>query len=58
SPPLGTGTARLPVQHTYTAAGTYTVVLTATNAYGTDAYSSVLTIASPHLLYLPLVMKE
>jgi len=57
SPPLGTGTARISVQHTYTAAGRYTVTLTATNAFGADAVSRTLTIVSPRFLYLPLVMK-
>ncbi len=45
----GTSTAQNP-SHTYTAAGTYTVVLTATNAYGSDSETKAgyITVTAPN----------
>ena len=42
----GTSTAKNPT-HTYAAANTYTVVLTATNAGGSNAYSTSVTVTDP-----------
>ena len=43
--------------HAYAAAGTYTVTLTATNAYGTDTTEAVITVKL-FKIYLPLVSKN
>jgi PKD repeat protein len=49
--------------HMYTAAGNYTVKLTATNAGGSDEYTAtfvVQSVAEPepeYRLYLPLIVK-
>jgi len=48
------------VVHTYSAAGVYTVVVTATNACGWDVADAVLVVAAPeerYVIYLPLVIR-
>jgi YVTN family beta-propeller protein len=54
----GTSTDQNPL-HTYTAAGTYTTTLTATNPCGSTAASIVIEVASGMVdAYLPAVLKE
>ncbi len=51
------GTLLISVTHTYAATGTYTVVLTAVNAYGEDVFSDTLTVLPVYPVYLPIVLK-
>lgn len=46
--------------HSYGAAGEYTVILTATNAYGEDTAQAVITVrpAGAYAVYLPVVTKN
>ena len=48
--------------HTYMLTGTYTAALTATNLCGRATVSHTLTVVAPevtpHLIYLPLVLRE
>ncbi len=57
----GTGTGPT-VQHTYTQAGTYTVVMTATNCGGDVPISHTVVVAGPPVqewkVYLPIVIKN
>jgi PKD repeat protein len=46
--------------HSYAAAGTYTVTLTATGACGDDTFSAAVAVATPPpqwKIYLPVVFK-
>lgn len=52
-----TGAEDDPVTHTYTAAGAYTVVLTAQNAFGADVASRTVMISPVINYYLPLIIK-
>ena len=55
----GYGDAGMDVSHTFDAAGSYIVELTAENACGTDAVTDTLTVeAEPHLVYLPIVAQN
>ena len=45
------------VQHTYAAGGDFTTTLTATNAYGADTFSAVISVPPVFKVYLPLVRK-
>ncbi|MGC9025491.1 MAG: PKD domain-containing protein, partial [Chloroflexia bacterium] len=51
----GTGSGQV-VQHTYAATGTYSVLLTVTNACGTATATHTVRIR-PYTIYLPLVLK-
>jgi PKD repeat protein len=53
----GTSTEENPV-HTYLDAGTYTVVLTATNSCGEDVYSADVEVVGRFYLYLPIVIRD
>jgi serine protease AprX len=53
---FSTGTVLLPVQHTYTTSGHYTVTLTATNGYGQSIFSDTVAVLRPWL-YLPILRK-
>jgi len=56
TPPENKGTSLMPVEHTYTTAGTYTVILTASNAFGEDVFSDTLSVRFIQV-YLPIVLK-
>jgi hypothetical protein len=51
------GSYALRVEHEYATGGSYTATLTATNAYGSDAFSQVLNIAQAYKIFLPLVLR-
>jgi PKD repeat protein len=42
--------------HLYTAAGSYTVTLTATNPVGTDVTTGIVEIIPHHQFFLPLIL--
>jgi PKD repeat protein len=43
--------------HTYNAVGSFTVMLTATNAYGEDTATGTVQVTS-YALYLPVVLRN
>jgi PKD repeat protein len=54
----GTGSTDENPVHTYAAADTYTVVLTATNECAIDVYSEQVEVIGLHYYYLPLIHKN
>lgn len=55
--PAMVGSSLLPVQHTYTQTGVYTVTLTVSNADGRSMKQEQLTVKSVFRQYLPLILK-